>query len=375
MNPGGYLARKLSPVNFADPRPIVDLTDRQASQYSICRALEALVDKQSDTFEMEISDEIQQRTGRLPSGFGRSMFVPTRLQARAGLDSLTNSAGGYAIQTDVVPQLVELLRAQTRVIQLGGRFLEGLRGNVNFVTEATPTQANFVSDDPGADNADTDPSFGVRTTLSPKMLTATLSARRKLIAQSSIAVETMLRKEIAKTHAIAIDGAAINGSGSANQPLGILGTAGITTVPLGTNGAAPTYAGIVALEEALLLANVDEGSVGVLTNPKVKAALRQTYINAGSLPVWGKFGLLDYQSLVSTNCPSNLTKGTGSSLSAIIMADWSNLVIGEWGAFEIIVDPFTSKKKAMIEFASYQMVDVGLLRPTAFAVAVDAIAS
>jgi hypothetical protein len=44
------------------------------------------------------------------------------------------------------------------------------------------------------------------------------------------------------------------------------------------------------------------------------------------------------------------------------------LYIGEWGALELIVDPYRLKKQGMIEVTSFQMVDVMVRRPTAFAV-------
>ena len=48
---------------------------------------------------------------------------------------------------------------------------------------------------------------------------------------------------------------------------------------------------------------------------------------------------------VSNNVPSNLTKGTGSNLSAVIYGNFADLLIGLYGTLEIIVDPYTDFAK------------------------------
>ena len=66
----------------------------------------------------------------------------------------------------------------------------------------------------------------------------------------------------------AIDTAAINGSGSSNQPLGILNTSGIGSVAGGTNGLAPTLDHLLDLKKEVAVDNADVASCGYLTNAK-----------------------------------------------------------------------------------------------------------
>ena len=74
----------------------------------------------------------------------------------------------------------------------------------------------------------------------------------------------------------------------------------------------------------------------------------------------------------NSHFPSTLTKGTNSDCHAILFGDFSQLIIGEWGAFEMISDPYRLKKQGMIEITSYQMVDVVLRYAEAFAAMKDA---
>jgi hypothetical protein len=69
--------------------------------------------------------------------------------------------------------------------------------------------------------------------------------------------------------------------------------------------------------------------------------------------------------------PSNLTKGTSTDCHAIIFAAFSQLIFGEWGAFEILVDPIT-QGPAIIKVMSIQMVDVLLRYVECFAAIKDA---
>lgn len=111
-------------------------------------------------------------------------------------------------------------------------------------------------------------------TLSPKTLGAYTDISRKLLLQSSIDVESFVRDDLATVLGLEIDRVAINGSGSSNQPTGILQTSGIGSVAGGTNGAAPSYANIIDLESQVAVANADVGSLSYLTNPKVRGKLK-----------------------------------------------------------------------------------------------------
>ncbi len=126
--------------------------------------------------------------------------------------------------------------------------------------------------------------------------------------------------------AVEIDSKAVNGDGTGNTPTGILNTTGIGIVPIGTNGGAPTWTHVVDLEGALADANADVGSLGYVTNSRVRSKLKVTEkaANTGQF-VWepgneeGVGRLNGYRAVVSNNVPSNLSKGTGNNLSAVIL--------------------------------------------------------
>lgn len=294
---------------------------------------------------------------------------------RTTLTAGTAATAGNFIE-DGKLSFVEALRARTLVVQMGAQYLSGLQGNVPFVIQDTAAAATWVAENATAGESNLTTSV---KTLSPKRLAAYTALSKRLLNQSSLDVEALVRNDLIQAQATALDVAAISGSGSSNQPEGILSTSGIGSVAGATNGAAPDYADLVDLESALANANADQGKLGYLTNSKVRGALKKTALDAGSgLFVWDRLSgneLNGYPVGVSNNVPSNLTKGSGSNLSAIIFGNWNDLVIGSWGnALDLVVDPYTSAKESIVNVICSNDYDVLVKRPESFAAMVDAIA-
>ena len=189
-------------------------------------------------------------------------------------------------------------------------------------------------------------------------------------------LDAWIHTRIAKAHALSLDSAAINGTGNTNQPLGLLGTTGIGSVAIGTNGGDPTSDIINALEAGVALANGDDATMGFLTNSTMRSRLRKTSVLTSiysGVPLWVDGKLLDTPAAVSNQIPANLVKGTSSDCSAIICGAWDQLLIGEFnGALEIISDPYALAKQGMLEISSFAMYDCVVLQPAAFAVCADA---
>ena len=70
-----------------------------------------------------------------------------------------------------------------------------------------------------------------------------------------------------------IDLAAINGTGSNNQPLGILNTTGIGSVAIGNNGGAPTIDKLIDLKGEVAIDSADVATAGFLINAKTEKTL------------------------------------------------------------------------------------------------------
>ena len=177
--------------------------------------------------------------------------------------------------------------------------------------------------------------------------------------------------------ALEIDRAALHGSGSSNQPTGVAATSGIGSVAGGTNGLAPAWSHIVALETEVAIDNADIGALMYVTNAKVRGKLK-TVEKASSTGqfVWadGDTPLNGYRSLTTNQVSSTLTKGTSSGVcSAIFFGNWSDLLIGMWGGLDLLVDPYTSSTTGTVRVTALQDVDVAVRHPESFAAMLDAL--
>jgi HK97 family phage major capsid protein len=360
----------------------VDLSQREQKRYSISKAILEMTDGKGKRsgFEFEVAEEFARKTGQVAKNGG--LLIPNNIwgqlpdhAARTQLNVGTTDKGGYT-EFDEFGGLIELARGRMVCYALGARLLPGLKGDLSFVRQSGASTLSWLAEDSNATASS--PTFGI-VTLSPKIAQAKVPFTRKLLAQSSIAVENFVRDDIATVHAIGIDTAAIAGTGS-SQPTGLTGISSIGAVTMGAQGGTPTYAKLLEMEKTAADANTLTGNLAFLTTPGIGSRLRQTkdatengvWLWQGPLP---DANLVGYKAVSSTLVPSNLTKGTQTTIChAVIFGNWSELMIGEWGAMELYPDPYTSGP-SVINMLSYQLVDVNVRKPASFVRMLDALQS
>ena len=118
-----------------------------------------------------------------------------------------------------------------------------------------------------------------------------------------------------------------------------------------------------------------------MTNSKVEAALAKLK-DGNSQYLLSPYGTeLGSQQIASrrfevTNAiPSNLTKGSGSNLSAILYGNFADLYIGLFGDVEVLVDPYSDFAKGTTGVRILQSIDIAVAHPQSFAAMKDAIAA
>ena len=348
----------------------IGMNDQEVSQFSIVRAIDAIArnDWSQAGFEKEMSDATGQKLGKQARGF----FLPTDVMTR-DLNVTTTTAGGHTVATDLLSgSFIDVLRNKMTVVDLGATMLTDLNGNVAIPRQTGGATAYWVAES----GAITESAAAFdQVTLTPNTVGAFSDISRKLLLQSSLDVESFVRNDLATTLAIELDRAAIHGSGSSNQPTGIIATSGIGDVAGGTNGLAPTYAHIVGLETQVAQDNADLGNLAYLTNSKVRGKLLTTEKASNTAQmVWGDDNTLrGYNAAVSNQVSSTLTKGSSSVASAIIFGNWSDLLIGMWGGLDIAVDTATGSASGTVRVVALQDVDVAVRHAESFAAMKDAL--
>jgi HK97 family phage major capsid protein/HK97 family phage prohead protease len=339
------------------PSQVVDFTEKEERQYSVVSAMNALVNGKRSGFEFEVSDEIAKRMGKSTTGF----YMPTSLGKRTLLSvgNKANTKGGESVYTEE-GGFIDLLRNRMVTAQAGVRMISGLQGDMSFVNQSASGTATWTNETTNASLSSA--STGVRAIM-PRTLQSATSYTRQLLAQSSIDVENMVREDIAAVHALAIDLAVLAGTGASNQPRGIINTVGIGAVTAGANGAQPTYAEVVGLQREVAIDNAFAGSLAYIVHPLIasRLMLTQQFASTNGVPLWtgnildGQLGGL--RAFASTQVPTAQTVGTSTDCSPMIFGDFSAAGVYEWGAMELLVDPYTLGP-TQVKVMSLQMVDI-----------------
>ncbi|OJY68610.1 MAG: major capsid protein [Sphingobium sp. 66-54] len=341
------------------------LTSEIRSKFHIGRAIAGAAGLSVDWgFEREMQAELAKRAGRAAEG----VFIPTEcFETRA----LTTTTGAELVPTEHRPdQYINALVASAKVRTLGATVLSGLTGNLSIPRETDSPAIGWVAENTAltADDADFD-----SITLSPKHAGALSEWSRNMLLQASPDVEALLRRMLARNLALAIDKAAINGSGVGAEPRGILNFAGIGNVAVGINGGPLTGDLARDLIAAVDILDAPTNSRAFLSTPAVKAAatkLKDGQGNYMGLPTVFAGERAEF----SNSVPSGLTKGTGTGLSAVLYGDWSELLIGIWSEIDILVNPFESiaYSKGNVSIRAMATVDTALRHVASFAAIKDA---
>ena len=379
------------PVEAVKP---VELDQRDAASYSISAGIRAALNGDWSSREAglvrEMSQEVQQQSGFSQSG-KRGFFVPfSALSKRATYVTSGATTGGNLVATDLMAdEFIEALRNNSVMLNLGVRTMTGLVGDVAIPRRSGVASTYYLSTETTA-ITQSESTFD-QVTLSPKNLAALSKYSRQTLLQATPGIEDLIRRDLTDGINLGIDLGILNGSGSSGQPTGILNTAGIGSVALGTNGGAITVNSLVDLEEQVLIDNgaVNRDAIGYVTNAKVLAELKKlraggstttdgAYLVNDQLDAIGRGGtpasVNGYPLYVTNQVPSNLTKGTSSGVcSAVLMGDFSQAMVGFYGnGIEIVVgedsDDFSKALTSVRAIVSY---DVAVRHAESFAAILD----
>jgi HK97 family phage major capsid protein len=383
-----------------DAATVLNLHPKERQQYSLIRAFRAYGRGRWDDapFELECHEALENHHKRQAMGF----FVPSEAllveqhhygmsdtEVRRFLDATMSAMGAGGEQriigkvapttfgaalvaTDLLTgSFIELLRNRTLVAQMGATILPNLVGDVDIPRQSAGAVSGWVATEGGAvgtDDVETD-----TVALTPRTVGIFTDITRRMLKQSSLGIEALVRRDIQQSIAVAIDLGAINGSGASGQPTGILQTSGVGLVTIGAAGT-EEWADIVEFETLVSAANADRGALGFLVTSAIRGLLK-TIEKATNTAVFlwesdrgpseaePRQTLNSYRALVTNQLP------TGD----MIFGNFNDLLIGEWGGLDMLADPYSIGTTGGLRIHGFQDVDVAVRHAASFAIAVDVI--
>ncbi len=350
--------------------------DQELANFKFVKAFRQKLNGEPLTgLEKELHQEAITEANRSGANLEGNLHIPQKvLTAKSKFNQFRNDlsvtggtggdAGGTTVETDL-RSLIDILKAKlvfTGDGGLGATFFSNLTGDIEF-PRAIEDAANQAVKAETAPADELSPTFS-SLLLSPQRLPAFTEVTRQLLNQSSVDIESWLRNylmyKLAKTMNINI----IND---------ILANGNVSAIENGVDGGALDWPQIVAFETAIANADADEPMMGWLMNPKVRGILKTSEKAAGQAAyLWDRENLVNgYRAIVSTLVPGDLTKGTGTDLSAAIFGNWASLYIAQWGGFDFLVNPYSRDTEGIIRINAWTFFDNGLRHPESFAVAQD----
>lgn len=247
--------------------------------------------------------------------------INTRGQiAYRGIAATVEGAGKEAVAEDKW-NLEVAVRNNLVATKMGADFISGLKGDISIPKYAG---SNVLWKGETATAEDGQGEFS-EVMLQPKRLTATLDISKQFLLQDTVDAEALLIRDLAAAVAEKLDETIFgNGAGDANTPAGLFAGVDATKAIADVN-----YKDVLDLESAVEEKNGH--SYMFVVNPKVKFALKGTQMANGLQMVYAGNEIDGYKTISSN---SVVDKG-------MICMDPRELVIGQWGGYDITVDPYT----------------------------------
>jgi HK97 family phage major capsid protein len=372
--------------------PMPHHEDRGRHQYSLVRALAQVAEGKPITgLEAEVSQELERIRGRRAKGLYVPFDAPVERRGTLGFGSGSAFSGSASAQVTIPDGMaIDQLRPKLVVERLGGQILNltpEIHSGGGVRVPTTQTAATISWTDEGQAPAQSNAVIN-SATLTPHTAMAFTDVTRRQLSLGQPGFEGFVIDQLFTGLAVAIDTAAIAGTGTSFQPLGLLSqinSAMVFTCASDTgNGGAPAASDLLALEAQVGLANGDapaDARVGWLTSPAGRRKLRQvSRFATAAVPVWeshsdfnqtGQLVTVEscfgFPAVSSTLIPQNVTRGSGTGLTTVVTGNFTELVVNLFTEFDVLVNPYLQSQTGVVRISVFVDVDSVVRRPGAFA--------
>ena len=353
----GVLLENISNNTPLETPSEIGMTKEEVREFSLVRAIRAMANpsdrraQEEAAFEFECSAEAARQYGKDAQG----IMLPAEVLSNWGKRDadLTDNAGLVA-EDYKGSDFIDILRNESSVMRAGATMLRGLQGNVVIPKKTATAAAGWIATE-GGNSASDELEVG-SVTMSPKVVGAHTDVTRLLLQQSSLDVENLIRDDLTKSIATAIDLGALAGSGSSGQPTGIANTSGINTTTFAA--ANPTWAEIVAMESAVANDNALTGSLSYICRPADFGTLKTTEKASGTAQfVVSPDNTMNGYNVIRSN---QVTSGD------FYFGNFADLLIGMYGGLDITVDAYSLSQSGGVRIVALQTVDTAVRHAVSF---------
>lgn len=319
-------------------------TNTMKEKFSLLKAINDVANnRQLDERAQEVVTAGIAEMRKAGQSYSGQIVLP--VEERADIQATVATKGQENVAEDKLG-ILEPLRANLVLAKAGATYMTGLVGNVSIPAYSGSNVGWAGEVVAASDGAGT---FS-EVNLEPKRLTAYIDVSKQFLIQDSNSAEEMLKRDIVAAISNKLE-ATILGSeaGSSTQPAGMFN--GVTA-----DEAAVTYKDIVKMEADLENENV-RGDIKFIVSPSAKADLKTTDKGTDT----GKY-LMEGNEI--NGYPVLCTSAVAGK--GIVMGNWSDYVIGQWGGIDLTVDPYTQAANGKVRLVINAYFDAKPRRTEAF---------
>lgn len=313
------------------------------SKFSLIKAINDVVNNRNINEDalnvIEMGATEMRKSGLSYSG---QIQLPVEERAAATDDAIVatvQTQGQEIVETEKLNILAPLY-GKSILSEVGATFLTGLVGNISIPRYSGST-VGWKGEMVGADNGE-----GAFDTveLSPKRLTAYIDISKQFLVQDSVGAEEMLRADIVNALMSKLEQTIFGDEqGSTTKPAGIF---------YGAEELNPSYAAVCEAE-----ADVTDftGDKRFVMSPSMRAQFKQTTISGEQT---------DLRLLMEGNEVNGYPVSASSNVlkEGWAFGDFRELVVAQWGAIDIVVDPYTLATKNAIRLVINAFFDAAVRR-------------
>ena len=325
-------------------------TETKMTKFSLLKAIEARASGRNLTEDqLAVVDAGQNEMRKAGLSYSGDIQIP--MDYRAITAGVANS--GQEVVAEEKLSMLEPLRAKLVLVEAGAKFLTGLVGDVSIPT-LNAVNALWKGETAAAVSGDTGTG---EVTLSPKRLTAYIDISKQFLAQDSVDAEGMLMDQMVKAISDKLESTILGKAAASNSPAGMFYGKSLTVTGSCTN------AKIINLETVVDTANA-LGTAKYITNAGGRGVMKGTAKSTNA-------GIFILENNEANGYPVLVTNHVAGSFNGseygVIFGDFSNYVIGQWGAIDLIVDATSQAINGNVRVVINAYFDAKELRSTAFA--------
>lgn len=318
------------------------------------RALEdvnaGLVSDRRALFSQAVYDVVNHRSLEDYSGVVTENGI--KIVERAA-DVITDTTGVASMVPVTTNEIIEPMEKGLIIDKLGIKMQSGLVGDLVFPTLAA-IEASIQGEN--AEVGDTKLDIG-KIKATPKRASISVPVSKRAINQTNYSLQNVVLKQVSLGVARLLNKWMFSGTALPGASDGVF-----VKAKSHEYDTALTFADVVELETTVMDEGIDvtDGTAAYVCTPKVYGRLKSTPKEKGSAEMICQNGMVNGYPVLVTNYMDADTLGFGV---------FSYVGIGQFGDMDLIIDPYTSAKKNIVNFILNTDYDIVVARPEAFAVA------